>query len=306
LFFSTQCSSAIRDSSEIDIFAEESVSSNQADKGELLEGESIKLLTQNTMLIPFNFVAPAFNERTNCIIDLILKDYGIVCLQEVYSGNSQNRIISSWNDMISWNVNHGGFSQWQIDYFDNWYSALPDKDKDIWHPLSEAQSIKMLSDNKNFWGVKVLDTRVNNVEAKLICNPYYVMGPDRGRVNIRQDGGLVILSKYPIIECSAMTYLLRNGSDRLANKGVVYARIQVGLSKNDYIHVFDTHIQSYSYSKTRLAQVSELINFIYEVINELKTIVLATGKTEHACVNSKGRPIPIPEWLKQICTPSPS
>ena len=43
------------------------------------------------------------------------------------------------------------------------------------------------------------------------------------------------------------------------------------------------------------------IVFVYEVINELKTIVLATGKTEHACVNSKGRPIPIPEWLKQIC-----
>ena len=46
------------------------------------------------------------------------------------------------------------------------------------------------------------------------------------------------------------------------------------------------------------------IVFVYEVINELKTIVLATGKTEHACVNNQGRPIPIPEWLKQICAPS--
>jgi len=249
---------------------EESIGSSQVDKEELSKKKTIKILTQNTMLIPFNFIAPAFDERTDCVIDLILEDYGIVCLQEVFNGSSQNRIISSWNDMISHNVNYEGFSQWQTDYFNNWYDSLPDQDKNMWHPLNNAQSTAVLANNKNFWGVKVLDRRINDVEAQIICSPYYIMGPDRGHVNIRQDGGLIILSKYPIIECSAMTYLKNSGTDKLASKGVLYARIRVGFFKEDYIHVFNTHIQSHDYSETRLEQIGELMDFISEIIKSDK------------------------------------
>ncbi len=94
--------------------------------------------------------------------------------------------------------------------------------------------------------------------------------PDRGHLNIRQDSGLIILSKYPIIESSAMTYSSSSGSDRLANKGVVYARIQVSSSEGDYLHVFNTHIQAHDYSETRLAQISELMDFISEIIKSDK------------------------------------
>ncbi|MCD4669745.1 MAG: hypothetical protein K8S14_04810, partial [Actinomycetia bacterium] len=180
LFFSTECSIANKGSdnnSEIDISVEESIDVPQDNK-KLPEKKTLKILTQNTMLIPFNFIAPAFNERTGCIIDLILKDYEIVCLQEVFSGNSQNRIISSWHDMIYRDAKNEGFSQWQTDYFNNWYNLLPDRDADIWHPLIEAQSVDGLVNNNNFWGVKVLDRKVNDVEARLICSPYYIMGPD--------------------------------------------------------------------------------------------------------------------------------
>ena len=225
------------------------------------------------MLIPFNFVAPAFNERTECIVDLIIKNYEIVCLQEVFNGSSQNRIISSWHDMVSQGIYDEKSSQWQADYFNKWYDSLPDPNEDMWHPLTEAQCIGSIANSKNFWGVKVSDSRLNNIQAELICSPYYTMGPDRGNLNIRQDGGLIILSKYPIIECSAMTYSVSSGSDKLANKGVIYTRIKIGPSASDYIHVFNTHIQSHDYSETRLAQIRELIDFISEIIRSDKDYI---------------------------------
>ena len=276
LFFSTQCSIVnLRSAtnSEINISVEKNIGSSQDDNEELFKKKTINILTQNTMLIPFNFIAPAFNERTDCIIDLILEDYEIVCLQEVFNGNSQNRIISSWHEMVYLSVSDEGFSKWQADYFNNWYSLLPDQDKNMWHPLIEAQSVELIANNKNFWGVKVLDRRVNDVEAELICDPYYIMGPDRGHLNIRQDGGLITLSKYPIVEGSAMTYSSSSGTDRLANKGVIYARIQIGPHEGDYVHVFNTHIQSHDYSETRLAQIGELVDFISEIIKSDKDYI---------------------------------
>ncbi len=266
---STQCGdTGIKSASmsEIDFVAGQNSGIDPDSDEELLRGKTIKILTQNTMLIPFDFVAPAFNERTGCLIDLILEDYEIVCLQEVFNGSSQNRIAASWQDMIYRNVNNGAFDEWQADYFNYWYNSLPNRDKNVWHSLNEAQSVSLLADYKNFWGVKVSDRRVNDIEAKLICSPYYVMGPDRGHLDIRQDGGLVILSRYPIIECSAMIYLSASGSDSLANKGAIYACIRIGPSEDDYIHVFCTHIQSHGYSETRLVQITELLNFISNII----------------------------------------
>lgn len=225
------------------------------------------------MLIPFDFVAPAFEERTNCITDLLLSDYGIVCLQEVFNGSSQNKIISAWHNMVSLDAENGDLGKWQSEYFNDWSSFLPGKDKDLWHSLDEAQSLALLAENENFWGVKVIDQRVNNIRAELICSPYYIMGPDGVHLNIRQDSGLIILSKYPIIECSAMTYSSSSGSDRLANKGVVYARIQVSPSEGDYMHVFNTHIQAHDYAETRLAQISELMDFISEIIKSDKDYI---------------------------------
>ncbi|MDQ7031711.1 MAG: thioesterase family protein [Desulfonauticus sp.] len=41
--------------------------------------------------------------------------------------------------------------------------------------------------------------------------------------------------------------------------------------------------------------------FIYEITNESKTKVIATGYTIHPCVNATGKPIAVPDWLKQAC-----
>lgn len=40
--------------------------------------------------------------------------------------------------------------------------------------------------------------------------------------------------------------------------------------------------------------------FIYEIHNENRTRLLATGMTEHACVNGENKPVRVPEWLKDL------
>ena len=42
------------------------------------------------------------------------------------------------------------------------------------------------------------------------------------------------------------------------------------------------------------------VNFVYEIWNDDKTVLHATGATSHACVNPDGKPIPIPGWLRDL------
>lgn len=42
------------------------------------------------------------------------------------------------------------------------------------------------------------------------------------------------------------------------------------------------------------------LKFIYELYDEHKQVLHATGMTEHACVTPQGRPVRIPEWLKEL------
>ena len=44
------------------------------------------------------------------------------------------------------------------------------------------------------------------------------------------------------------------------------------------------------------------LKFIYEMYDENKSVLHATGMTEHACVNPEGRPVRIPDWLKRMFT----
>ncbi len=66
-----------------------------------------------------------------------------------------------------------------------------------------------------------------------------VVGHDRG---FRQDGGVLILSKWPIeVEFQRRFGKICTGNDCLADKGVIYARIRKG---DHRFHVFATHLQS--------------------------------------------------------------
>ncbi len=42
------------------------------------------------------------------------------------------------------------------------------------------------------------------------------------------------------------------------------------------------------------------ILFTYEVYAQDRATLMAGGRTEHACVNAEGRPVRVPDWLKEL------
>ena len=87
------------------------------------------------------------------------------------------------------------------------------------------------------------------------------------------DGGLLLLSKYPIIESKFINYDYGILSDSLCMKGAIFAKIKIS---DFYVCLFTTHLQaSYCDSgnyywklsiKVRTEQSEKLINFIYNII----------------------------------------
>jgi endonuclease/exonuclease/phosphatase family metal-dependent hydrolase len=73
---------------------------------------------------------------------------------------------------------------------------------------------------------------------------FYVSSPTRSVFNAQVDGGLMILSKYPITRTEKMTFKRGIHSDRFSAKGAIYAKIAI--SANFSVHVFTTHLQSTS------------------------------------------------------------
>lgn len=88
-----------------------------------------------------------------------------------------------------------------------------------------------------------------------------VVGRDRG---FRQDGGIVILSKWPIERETQRGFgALCAASDCLADKGVLYARIR---KQALTFHVFATHLQS---GTDQSAMRSRQIAVVRDLIDEL-------------------------------------
>ena len=44
------------------------------------------------------------------------------------------------------------------------------------------------------------------------------------------------------------------------------------------------------------------LTFSYVLWNEAGDTLMAEGMTQHACVNRSGRPVAVPDWLKNPCT----
>ena len=97
------------------------------------------------------------------------------------------------------------------------------------------------------------------------------------------DSGLLILSKYKIVESDSYDYYLNISGDAPSNKGILYAKIKIN---DKYLFLFNTHLQSSYFDdsqinidytiKVRTSQTEELINFIY---NKLLTIPMNEVKT---------------------------
>jgi hypothetical protein len=71
--------------------------------------------------------------------------------------------------------------------------------------------------------------------------PYWVEGPDEN--DPESDGGLLLLSRHPIVEQHQTIYRKCGGDDCLANKGALHARIWMYNNLNKY-DVFLTHTQN--------------------------------------------------------------
>ncbi|KAJ2884091.1 hypothetical protein FB639_002032, partial [Coemansia asiatica] len=105
---------------------------------------------------------------------------------------------------------------------------------------------------------------------------FYVASERRFLWHAAIDGGLVILSRLPIVHMETITYQRGIGPDWLAQKGVLYAKVAVKQDgeKESHMHVFTTHTQA-SYGdvvitqpdvKRRLAQLHEFHNFLETVL----------------------------------------
>ena len=93
--------------------------------------------------------------------------------------------------------------------------------------------------------------------------------------NFFYNGGVIIVSKHPIINTNFHIFKNSSGSDSLSNKGIVYSRILVEL---EYVNIFTTHLQAWEMSsEVRNKQIVELTDFIKYYNFDIKDIVIVTG-----------------------------
>ena len=90
------------------------------------------------------------------------------------------------------------------------------------------------------------------------------------------DGGLLILSRFPIVEHKSISFDYGVMSDGMSMKGALYARIKI---RNNYLCLFTTHLQASYFDsgnffwnfciKTRENQFEMLANFIYDTLKAI-------------------------------------
>ncbi|MDX8362693.1 sphingomyelin phosphodiesterase [Cytobacillus sp. IB215316] len=98
---------------------------------------------------------------------------------------------------------------------------------------------------------------------------------------VPEDGGVSIVSKWPIVEQIQYVYEKGCGADYFANKGFVYAKIQ----KNDYFyHIIGTHAQADDTgcgdgedASIRQTQFQEISNFVKEKNIPIEEVVFLGG-----------------------------
>jgi len=211
--------------------------------------KDIKLLSQNAMYV----ISPMIDKpdvRLPCTFDLI-KEYDIVALQEVFDEFTADELVRQWYMHINKTPNNIDFGE----------------------PLLFQK--KTIPNNQKIKG--------NTKQTKIVHDDYFIFGPDIDfKPNVSpqaiSSGGLLILSKYPIIKSSGLVFkdcagIEAKRLDCLANKGIIYARIQIG---NNFVHVFNTHLQSGYSSKTHQAQLPTIKAKSEEkrTIDELRILIV--------------------------------
>lgn len=105
-----------------------------------------------------------------------------------------------------------------------------------------------------------------------------VVGDDGAGFALRQDGGIVIFSRWPIVREATMTFgAVCSGTDCLADKGVAYVAIRKG---GRTYHVFGTHAQStygWNVLEVRAAQFQLFADFVAAQEIPADEVVLMAG-----------------------------
>ncbi|KAJ1960429.1 hypothetical protein H4R35_007544, partial [Dimargaris xerosporica] len=96
-------------------------------------------------------------------------------------------------------------------------------------------------------------------EAEDMGFKFWIASPPKSVWDLAIDGGLMILSRFPIVAADSIWYPRGKYSDWLAAKGALYAKI--ALNPSSHLHVFTTHTQA-SYGRvTPLNDATVAIRF---------------------------------------------
>ena len=100
------------------------------------------------------------------------------------------------------------------------------------------------------------------------------------------DGGLLILSRYEIVENDSYNYYINVSGDSVSKKGILYAKIKIN---DKYLFLFNTHLQASYFDdsqknidntiQVRTKQTEELINYVYN-----KLLTIPREEIKYGCV----------------------
>jgi endonuclease/exonuclease/phosphatase family metal-dependent hydrolase len=131
---------------------------------------------------------------------------------------------------------------------------------------SVSERLNLLKDKLNGYDAIVFSELFDNSRRNTFLNalkteyPYQTSVVDRS--GSLEDGGVLIVSRWPIDEESQIAFSDCDAEDCMSAKGVIYAKINKG--GNPY-HIFGSHTQAWTADKnqaTRLNQFQQMRNFI--------------------------------------------
>lgn len=215
--------------------------------------ETLKVLTYNVQFRPAiaDVIHPEWpntQERAQAIGHAIAQ-YDIVTLQEVFRTDRLNEIVSTANTAALISGSSSQLPSGRL--FDVAIGPAPRR---IFS--SQASVLQSLVGTVTRTLYNIIDTiREENHQAKPVEN-----------------SGLVILSRYPIVQQDWITYQHKSGVDAWTNKGALHVAVRRGnvSSTNNILDVFVTHLQAGGTAQRfeRRGQVSELARFIRTVHDE--------------------------------------
>ncbi|CAL5979329.1 Neutral_sphingomyelinase [Hexamita inflata] len=151
---------------------------------------------------------------------------------------------------------------------------------------------------------KMLDNFMQRLELQGFT--YHITGPWQGRCGAFMSGGLLIASKYPIVDYEAVPYKDHGyASDSLTKKGFLYAKIQFPTKA---VQIITTHLQAnYNtekeqprHQKSTSNQLNQLSAFIQSTLNHDLPIILAGDFNIDALLDEFETPGSPPESLRRV------